>query len=279
MVKAISPAPVYVLPDGRREPLRVLKVGTQMTVLGSEDGGWYQVQFSDQQWGTRIGFIDARLVTKVAAPSPPMTVASSNSLNPDTASHVPVPGTADTRRSATLSTTMTNRAPGRLPVVVVSRASNQSNYSFVVPGYVSTRAAAAANCFGTTNGSLTSSTTRLGDFYDTQGTYQGNTNVDCSANGSSVTTVKPPEQVSYAVSGATLSLRLLDGRVAVVNCNAKPDWASLGKYARSCRVPSTDQFEAEFHGDDAKLFWRIGVYGEKVQSETYKLIEILSPIR
>ena len=39
----------------------------------------------------------------------------------------------------------------------------------------------------------------------------------------------------------------------------------------------TDHFEAEFKGDEAKLFWRTGVYGEKGQSETYKLLEVLSP--
>jgi hypothetical protein len=47
---------------------------------------------------------------------------------------------------------------------------------------------------------------------------------------------------------------------------------------RSCRVPTTDQFEAEFEGEKAKLVWRVGISGEKEKSETYKLIEILEPL-
>ncbi len=101
--------------------------------------------------------------------------------------------------------------------------------------------------------------------------------MNCTGTSNAVTTVRPPRQVEYSVSGATLSLRLSDGRVAVVNCNSKSDWATLGQHQRSCRVPPPDQLEAEFRGDNAKLFWRIGIYGEKLQSETYKPIEVLEP--
>ena len=74
-----------------------------------------------------------------------------------------------------------------------------------------------------------------------------------------------------------MSLRLPDGRVAVVNCDSKVDWWSLGRMQRSCRVPTTDRLDVEFEGDDAKLFWQIGVRAEKGLSETYKLIEVLEP--
>jgi hypothetical protein len=41
--------------------------------------------------------------------------------------------------------------------------------------------------------------------------------------------------------------------------------------------PSADQFEAQFKGEKAKLFWRVGISGEEEKSETFKLIELLEP--
>ena len=75
------------------------------------------------------------------------------------------------------------------------------------------------------------------------------------------------------------SLWRLDGRVAVVNCDSKYALKFDNINQRSCRVPSVDQFEAQFNGEKAKLFWRVGVSGEKEKSETYRLIEILEPLR
>jgi hypothetical protein len=37
--------------------------------------------------------------------------------------------------------------------------------------------------------------------------------------------------------------------------------------------------QAQFHDEKAKLFWRVGISGEKEKSETYRLIEILEPER
>jgi len=180
--------------------------------------------------------------------------------------------------------------PGRLAVQIVARASNESQYSFVVPGYVSTNSNAYADCHGTTFGSLSGSRSGLltgsqtgstftGTYSEqSSGTYTGHMRVNCSGTSYSKTTIRPPEDVSYSVTGATLSLRLPDGRVAVVNCDSKFDWANW-QYRRSCRVPSADRLEAEFRGENAKLSWQVGVYGEKTQSETYKLIEIVEPSR
>jgi hypothetical protein len=133
-----------------------------------------------------------------------------------------------------------------------------------------------ANCSGTARGSFDATS------YDGQtisGTYRGSSNASCTGSGSSTTRVAPPRQIAYEVRGATLSLRLPDGRVAVVNCDSK--YAPKGDYInrRSCRVPSEDEFEAQFNGEKAKLFWRVGISGEKGKSETYKLIEILEPLR
>ena len=54
-------APVYVLPDVRRTPLRTLETGTQIKVL-EQQGDWDQIEFADSQWGPRIGWIQKRFV-------------------------------------------------------------------------------------------------------------------------------------------------------------------------------------------------------------------------
>lgn len=49
-------AGVFVAPDGRREPLRILRAGTQVQVM-REEGDWLLVQFDDPRWGRRTGYI------------------------------------------------------------------------------------------------------------------------------------------------------------------------------------------------------------------------------
>ena len=48
-------APIYVTP-GFHTPLRVLSAGSDLRVLATRDD-WYQVEFKDPQWGTRVGFV------------------------------------------------------------------------------------------------------------------------------------------------------------------------------------------------------------------------------
>ncbi|MGH9685159.1 MAG: hypothetical protein ACRD4S_16290 [Candidatus Acidiferrales bacterium] len=43
---------------------------------------------------------------------------------------------------------------------------------------------------------------------------------------------------------------------------------------RSCRVPLVDEFEADFHGDKAKLIWPTSLDGKKTASETYRIIAV-----
>ena len=83
--------------------------------------------------------------------------------------------------------------------------------------------------------------------------------------------------MSYQVRGATFSLQLLDGRVAVVNCDSKfaERMAGPAGNQRSCRQPLVDNIRAEFHGDKAKLEWVVSLDGTKMQSETYKVLAIL----
>jgi hypothetical protein len=80
------------------------------------------------------------------------------------------------------------------------------------------------------------------------------------------------------VRGATFSLLLPDGRVVVVNCESKFAEHMSGRAGnhRDCRVPLVDDIEAEFNGDKAKLSWVVSIDGKKTQSETYKVLAVLS---
>ena len=81
---------------------------------------------------------------------------------------------------------------------------------------------------------------------------------------------------NMTLRGATFTLQLPDGDRAVVNCNAKfqERFAGPGN-VRSCRVPLVDEFEAEFKGDKAKLYWPTSLDGKKTESETYKIIAVM----
>jgi hypothetical protein len=60
-------APIFVLPDENRTPLRVAAAGTVLKVIGRE-GNWYNVEFQDPQIGARVGYIQAKFVRE--APDP-----------------------------------------------------------------------------------------------------------------------------------------------------------------------------------------------------------------
>ena len=136
----------------------------------------------------------------------------------------------------------------KLSVQIVNRQSSATEYNYTVPGY------ATSNC----NASV-----------------YGNT-----ASGNCVASGVPASSGSYSVHGATLSLLLPDGRIVVVNCNAKTNWTdwSHPTWYRGCREPITNTIEAEFDGDNAKLEWSVSLDGKKKEKETYKVIGILSKI-
>lgn len=81
---------------------------------------------------------------------------------------------------------------------------------------------------------------------------------------------------NYMLIGTTLSLLLPDGRVAVVNCQNR--YSARGTYInrRSCGMPMVPRVEAEFNGPLAKLTWSAGPDGKKTESETYKVVAMLS---
>jgi hypothetical protein len=90
--------------------------------------------------------------------------------------------------------------------------------------------------------------------------------------------ITPAQEVSFHVRGATFSLQLPDGRVAVVNCESKFAERLAGPRGnhRSCRMPLMDDIEAEFDGDKAKLRWPVSLDGKKMESETYKVLGVLA---
>lgn len=140
-----------------------------------------------------------------------------------------------------------------LQVTIVDRQINDTNYSYVVPGSVWTQSSATANCFGGASGA------------------------NCSGSSTATGTVIPPRQVSFSVRGATFSLRLPDGRIAVVNCESKfkERFAGPAGNRRSCRMPLSTDLQVEFDGDKAKLIWPVSIDGKKMESETYKILGVL----
>jgi hypothetical protein len=83
---------------------------------------------------------------------------------------------------------------------------------------------------------------------------------------------------SFKVHGATFTLQLPDGRLAIVNCESKfaEHMAGAAGNRRSCRMPLVDEIEVDFHGDNAKLIWPVSLNGKKMQSETYKILAVLA---
>ena len=103
-------------------------------------------------------------------------------------------------------------------------------------------------------------------------------NVNCTQTTTTETEYQAPQQGSYSVTGATLSLALPDGRVAVANCVSKTNFfgpSAQTEHERSCRVPPVDDIQAEFKGKNVKLAWPVSVDGSKLESETYKILAIL----
>lgn len=139
----------------------------------------------------------------------------------------------------------------KMDVKIVNRRSGETGYNYVVPGRSVSSANTNMNC------------------------YAGSSNMNCSATTTSTGFTTAPRPISYSVTGATFSLLLPDGRIAVVNCVSK--YKPRGDYInrRSCRMPSVNDIQAEFKGNSAKLKWPVSLDGKKMESETYKVLAVL----
>jgi len=150
-------------------------------------------------------------------------------------------------------------------VKVIDHQEHYSSYNYVVPGYSTSNTTGDASCNGT------ATTTVYGNTADT------NSRANCSGTSTTNTVSMPARSGSFNVRGATYSLLLPDGRIAVVNCDIKfaEHFAGAAGNHRNCREPLVDTIQAEFHGDNAKLIWVVSLDGKKTQSETYKVLAIL----
>jgi hypothetical protein len=61
----LQDAPIFLTPDASRTPLRVAATGTNLQVLGTENG-WLNVRFQDPQYGPRVGYVEAKAVRQDA---------------------------------------------------------------------------------------------------------------------------------------------------------------------------------------------------------------------
>lgn len=141
----------------------------------------------------------------------------------------------------------------RMNVKIVQRQSGDTNYNYVVPGHFSSTSNGDANC-----------------------NAYGNT-ANCSGSSTTNGYATPPREVSYSVMGATFSLLLPDGRVAIVNCVSKFEERMAGPAGnhRSCRMPLVDDIQVDFKEKNAKLYWPVSLDGKKFESETYRILAVL----
>jgi len=137
-------------------------------------------------------------------------------------------------------------------VKIINRESNEGVYSYTSAATSQTNVKANVDC----------------------STYPNS--VNCAGSATSTTTSRPAREFSFNLTGATLSLQLPDGRIAVVNCQSKVNWTDFSQGPRrSCKIPPMDEVKAEFNGDNAKLKWSVSIDGKKMQDETYKILKVI----
>ena len=213
---------------------------------GSRRGGWVPVGVALEDV-ERSGF-------KPLPPLPPIA------LRPEPVSQDGLTVAPQVTSSATSATSAEPRSSSRsardaqvLEVQIVDRHISGATYSYVVPGHVTSRSDSTAHCFGGAN------------------------TVNCSGSTTAHATIAPPTPISYDVRGATFSLRLPDGRIAVVNCGSKYALKFDHINRRSCRMPLSNQVRVAFDGDKATLVWPVSLDGRKMASETYQILAVLDP--
>jgi hypothetical protein len=157
----------------------------------------------------------------------------------------------------------------KLNVKIIQRQISETGYTYQVPGHLRSTSDGNAICDANS--------------------YGNSTDVNCHDSGITNTTITAPQTISYSVTGATYSLLLPDGRIAVVNCASTSGFASsfaAGAAAangssnsvavrRSCRTPLVDEILVEFKGKNAKLKWPVSIDGKKFESETYTILAVL----
>jgi hypothetical protein len=151
----------------------------------------------------------------------------------------------------------TSLAAQKLDVKIIQRQTSEAGYTYQVAGHSTTTSSGGANC--------------------NANSFGGSTNVNCSGSGTSETSATAPMVYSYSVTGATFSLLLPDGRIAVVNCMSKfaEHFAGPAGNHRSCRTPIVDDITVDFSGKKAKLYWPVSLDAKKLEPETYTILGII----
>jgi hypothetical protein len=146
-----------------------------------------------------------------------------------------------------------------MTVKIIDRRTSETNYNYQVPGHSSSTTYGSSNC--------------------SANSYGNSASANCSGSSTTNMLVAAPQEVSFSVTGATFSLLLPDGRIAVVNCVSKfaEKMAGPAGNHRSCRMPIVDEIQADFKDKNAKLEWSVSLDGKKKESETYRILGILSP--
>jgi hypothetical protein len=159
-------------------------------------------------------------------------------------------------------------AAQKFDVKIIDRQNSATGYTYYIPAFSDSTSNTDVNCNANPN------------------------NVNCSGTTRTRGTSTPARTISYQVFGATLSLQLPDGRIAVVNCESKHKMkggavavaealggrdVNQGDHVnrRSCRIPPVNGIQAEFDRDKAKLMWPVSLDGKKLESETYKILAVL----
>jgi hypothetical protein len=96
-------------------------------------------------------------------------------------------------------------AADNLNVTIIDRQNHDTNYTYFVPGHSTSTANTDVNCSGS------------------------EASVNCSGTTRTSATTVPARSGSYIVRGATFSLQLPDGRIAVVNCDSKLNWTDFSR--------------------------------------------------
>src|SRR5687768_5100883 len=104
-LRVVHDAPMFLLPDAKRQPLTTLTAGTVVDVLGTE-GTWLNITLDDPRAGRRTGYIEARYTNRSTTPATRTTsqAGSASARQPN-----PVPPT-QTLTPSTGATSSTSRA-------------------------------------------------------------------------------------------------------------------------------------------------------------------------
>src|SRR5262245_12340009 len=80
LVIVTNAAPIFLLPDNTRTPLRVASVGSRLGLIKVE-GDWYNIEFRDPLYGERVGYIEKKFTHLSQSDLQPMDLSISEAGN------------------------------------------------------------------------------------------------------------------------------------------------------------------------------------------------------